>query len=211
MKVRLKILLDEPRGSAWRPPARGVNCSVKSGIRMSDAMTRKMKLDPNVCYVIGVFSCNSKEDRIGITSNKGEFIEKFISISVKDLKVPPNKITISEEGRWTKVFYYHSKIRKNFGRVLERRSNIFRWRNDYSSNYIAGIFDCCGGFDKKGIYMKALDLANMQLISNLGFHTQDKGGKSYLSNPRQFIIFIADHSVIAESIIHSSGNERDLR
>ena len=31
VKARLKILPDEPRGSAWRPSARGVNCPVKSG------------------------------------------------------------------------------------------------------------------------------------------------------------------------------------
>ncbi len=31
MKVRLKVLLDEPRGSAWPPSARSVRCPVKSG------------------------------------------------------------------------------------------------------------------------------------------------------------------------------------
>ncbi len=31
MKVGLKTLLDEPRGSAWPPSARAVKCPVKSG------------------------------------------------------------------------------------------------------------------------------------------------------------------------------------
>ncbi len=31
MKVRLKVLPDEPRGIAWPSSARGVNCPVKSG------------------------------------------------------------------------------------------------------------------------------------------------------------------------------------
>ncbi len=31
MIVRLKVLLDEPRGSAWPPSARAVRCPVKSG------------------------------------------------------------------------------------------------------------------------------------------------------------------------------------
>ncbi len=31
MKVRLKVLLDEPRGSAWPSSARAVRCPVKSG------------------------------------------------------------------------------------------------------------------------------------------------------------------------------------
>ncbi len=31
MKARLKTLPDEPRGSAWPPPARAVKCPVKSG------------------------------------------------------------------------------------------------------------------------------------------------------------------------------------
>ncbi len=31
MTVRLKVLLDEPRGGAWPPSARAVRCPVKSG------------------------------------------------------------------------------------------------------------------------------------------------------------------------------------
>ncbi len=31
MKVRLKTLLNKPRGGAWPPPARAVRCPVKSG------------------------------------------------------------------------------------------------------------------------------------------------------------------------------------
>ncbi len=31
MTVRLKVLPDEPRGSAWPPSARAVRCPVKSG------------------------------------------------------------------------------------------------------------------------------------------------------------------------------------
>ncbi len=31
MKVRLKTLLDKPRGGAWPPSARSVRCPVKSG------------------------------------------------------------------------------------------------------------------------------------------------------------------------------------
>ena len=31
MKVRLKVLPDEPRGSAWPSSARAVRCPVKSG------------------------------------------------------------------------------------------------------------------------------------------------------------------------------------
>jgi hypothetical protein len=31
MKVRLKVLLDKPRGGAWPPSARAVRCPAKSG------------------------------------------------------------------------------------------------------------------------------------------------------------------------------------
>ncbi len=31
MKVRLKVLLNKPRGGAWPPSARAVRCPVKSG------------------------------------------------------------------------------------------------------------------------------------------------------------------------------------
>ena len=54
MKVRLKILPDEPRGSAWRSSARGVNCPVKSGKLASGKMAKKLELNPDISYMLGL-------------------------------------------------------------------------------------------------------------------------------------------------------------
>ena len=79
-----------------------------------------------------------------------------------------------EEG---KAIFYNSKIRKLFDGALERRVKIFKYRNDYSSNYLAAIFDCNGGVDRKGLYMRNLENADEMIMENIGFHATKAGSK----------------------------------
>ncbi len=51
MKVRLKTLLDKPRGGAWPPPARAARCPVKSGNEQdlySQLLTSHLEMEHNV-------------------------------------------------------------------------------------------------------------------------------------------------------------------
>jgi len=204
VKVRLKILPDKPRGSAWRSSARGVNCSVKSGKRTSDAMTRKLKLDPDTCYMLGMYSCSMRSP-ISITTTNDEVVKKFAGIALK-LGVEPNKMRI-ESGKegLIKAFFYHSKLEKMFRSTLERRSIVFSHKNARALSYIAGIFDSNGGKDRFGLYIKGLDPANAVIMENLGFHVWESGGRYYILNAKVFITLIAGYSVMLSYEQHSSA------
>ncbi len=56
MKVRLKVLLDEPRGSAWPPSARAVKCPVKSGNERD--LCLQLQLTFGIKHIVGTASEN---------------------------------------------------------------------------------------------------------------------------------------------------------
>ena len=177
-------------------------------------MTRKLRLNPKICYVLGIFSCDlsGSGKPIGIKAKDTAIYERFLSIYVNDLGVQPSKIVVGEEahGVYT-AFFFNSKLRKLLQEVLDRRDKVFRWANAYSKSYLAGVFDSNGGIDKGGIFIIRLGAANDQVFENLGFHVTNRGGRSYLRNPNTFITFIGDDSLRAKSITRGPGNERDLR
>ncbi len=209
MKVRLKILLDEPRGSAWRSSARGVNCPVKSGKYVSD-MSRKLKLNPKISYMLGLYShCNQEKSAIGITVDNSRTIEKFVEISLKEFNVQPNRILISEEGRNTKALFYNSKLRNLFDKTIARKSKLFKYKNAYAMEYIAGVFDACGKVDNRGIFMEGIDREDQMILENLGIHILQKGKRNYIINDSFFIMFIKEFSMRLSYIAHIPGNERD--
>ncbi len=200
VKVRLKILPDEPRGSAWRPPARGVNCPVKSGKLVSDTMTQRLKLTENICYMLGIYECSNK-DRISVTSSDNELIAKFSKLALEDFKEEPNRILMESDGELTTAFFYHSKLKKNFDRALDRKEHIFKYKNAYSGNYFAAIFDCNGGVDRKGAYIRDLDKGDAMILERFGIHTEI-GKKAHLINQNAFVTLIREYSLKIASIIH---------
>ncbi len=201
VKVRLKILPDEPRGSAWRPSARGVNCPVKSGKLMSDAMTQKLRLTPDTSYMLGIYSCN-RGKRIELASDDDDVIARFVKLAMDEFGIEPNKILIESEGKPKKVFFYNSTILKRFDKALTRRVNIYKYANAYSGNYFAAIFDCDGGIDAKGVFLKGIDNADEMVLENLNIHTQRNGSKTYFINTNSFLALIKGYSLKLASIIH---------
>ena len=201
VKVRLKILLDKPRGSAWRPSARGVNCPVKSGKSVSDAMTQKLKLNPNICYIIGMYTAGRKEG-IGVESSEDSLIERFVKISMDEFSLEPNRIRIEKaHGNITHAYFYNSRIKKFIEKTLERKEHVFKYRNGYSGAYFAGIFDCIGSVEKSGLRMRGLDLSDAMLLEKLGMHTE--GYKSLrIKNQGDFITLIKGFSVKVASVAH---------
>ena len=154
-------------------------------------MARKLKLTPLTSYALGVYSANKGNDGpIGVATMDNRIIEKFIKIAIEELGVEPNKILVKEH----EVHFYNSMIRKLFDRALERRTKTFRYANDYSGSYVAGLFDCLGGIDRKGMYIRNLDAHDGLLLENLGIHTKQQGSKSYVMDERTLVSLIKKHS-----------------
>ncbi|HUC38966.1 MAG TPA: hypothetical protein VL944_02450 [Candidatus Acidoferrum sp.] len=154
-------------------------------------MSSKLKLSPRVSYLLGIYSANRKEmPYIGIRTKNSHMTEKFIKTAIEELGILPNKILLDEEG----AHFYNSKLKKLFEKALERRMKTFKYLNDYSGNYVAGLFDCNGGMDKKGMYLRNIDVHDGLLLENLGMHTKVQGSKSYIMNEKAFVSFIKEYS-----------------
>ena len=177
-------------------------------------MMQKLRLTPDICYIFGVYSCNFTKETavIGMSSNYEAYLERFMEISINKLLIEPNKLLISRD-KTTKEYtvkFYNSKIKKFFDKSFVRIDHIFKYKNDYTANYFAGIFDKSGRYDKRGIYMYKLNATNTILLERLGFHTtQTKNIR--IRNEDTFIMFINKYSLRMQSIAHLPGNERDLR
>ena len=156
--------------------------------------------------MLGLHICNQEGTVIGVASASDELIERFVKIAMFDLEIAPNKITIDVG----KAYFFNSKVKKLFDGALERRTKIFKYQNEYSSNYLAAIFDCNGGVDRKGLYLIGLQGADEMVMENIGFHATKAGRKNYVLNQNEFLAFIRPYSIRANTI-RQPGNERDPR
>ena len=199
MMVRLKTLPDEPRGGAWRSSVRGVNSPVKSGMLSCDSM--KTMLKPKICYMVGLFSKSLGENNaIGIRTNLKDVEERFIEIAVKELSIEPSKILFRDRD----VFFYHSRIYKQFLDIVKREARIFRTENELSKSYVAGLFDGAGSIKRSGVYIKGMNPSDELMLEELGIHTN--GGR--VLNISKFFMLINGYSILLE-ITRLPGYERD--
>ncbi len=157
-------------------------------------MTKKLKLNPNVSYVLGLYQC-SPDKEVGIVTQSEDLVQKFTKLLIDEFGVAPNKILLSEDGKETKVMTYNSSLKKLLNGALERKLKIFKWKNAYSGNYVAGLFDSNGGADSQGLYIRGLVESDEMLLERLGIHTFKKGGKSYFLNQGALVSFIMEYSL----------------
>ncbi len=213
MKARLKILPNKPRSTAWRSPARDVNCPVKSGKPVSDTMSKKLKLSPSISYLLGMYGkcAQERSASIAMTSSNASAIEKAVKISMDELGISPNKLLITEFDDITRVMFYNSKLRKLFDDALSRKMKIFKHPNDYAAEYIAGMFDAIGAIAHTGMYLSNIDPGDYMIIDTLGIHILQKGNRYYIINESMFTLLISKYSMKLLSIAHGPGNERDPR
>ncbi|MGC8537702.1 MAG: hypothetical protein ACP5MZ_01805 [Candidatus Micrarchaeia archaeon] len=168
-------------------------------------MSKKLQLNPNVSYALGACS-HTIHDYIGMNSSNEKVVEKFVKIAIDEFGIEPNKILISEERGVSQVKFYNSKLKKLMVDALERKTRLFKYRNDYSAEYIAGLFDVYGGINAKGPYLSGMDNGDMLILENVGIHTMQQGLKSYIINPGTFLDIIAGHSMLVPSSKHGSDS-----
>ncbi|MFI5412528.1 MAG: hypothetical protein ACHQX1_01405 [Candidatus Micrarchaeales archaeon] len=157
-------------------------------------MTKKLKLNPSVSYVLGLCSYN-KGQAIGIVTKSNEVLARFVKTSIDEFEIEPNKILVEEDEGETRAYFYNSKLKKHFQNALDRREKIFQYKNNYSANYFAGIFDMIGGRDAKGLFFRNIEERDGQLLEMLGFHTTKRGSKTYVMNENTFYSFIKEFTI----------------
>lgn len=146
----------------------------------------KAKLSPELSYVIGLWGVRRTKEGVGV---RGEDVAPaFVNEVIKLGLTEPGKLLYSENS----VYFYHSKWRKFFQEVWRDRMERFKYLNDYSANFLAGIFDASGGVDDKGVVHVEGFGEDEMVLSRLGFKPKKKGKTIIIGNPRAFLKFIYD-------------------
>ncbi len=149
--------------------------------------------------MLGICS-QTLEGPILVKTQHSGVIEKFVKLSIDEFGIEANKILISESHGFSEAKFYNSKLKKLMADALERRTRLFKYHNDYSAEYTAGMFDAYGGINQKGLYINGISSSDMLVLENLGIHTMQQGQRSYILNQAAFIDLVAGHSVLTSKV-----------
>ncbi len=152
----------------------------------------KIKLNSKICYLIGI--CNRRKGPLYISTKNNKIMEKFIEIAVNELKIKPDKITIQKNDEFI-AYTYNSKITTYFKQMLQKRELIFKYINDYSSNYFAGLFDNKGDIINNHIYFKNIDLNDQMILEKFNIHLKNNNNVYQVLSRNSFIIFMKRNSI----------------
>ena len=172
-------------------------------------MTKKLPLSADVSYMLGIYRCNSTNANIYLQTESKQLIERFVKIAVIGLGTRTDSITITDEENTTMAQIKNSKLKKLLDSALDRRDQIFKYKNEYSGSYFAAMFDCKGAADKRGMFIRGMNSYDKILLERIGFHTTTNSGRCYIKSSMDFMMFIAPFSIKAKSISHP-GNKRKL-
>jgi len=159
----------------------------------------KIRLTPELSYIIGLWVHCRTEKGIGIRGD-GETVSNFAK-SCLDLKIAvPGKLLYGENY----IFFYNSAIKKFFEKIYNDRIERFKYGNDYSSAYLAGLFDSWGSVEKGRIAIKNLDAFDKNLLDNLRMLPRDMGRFTIIGKDRAFLKFISPYVKKNKGILESA-------
>lgn len=150
----------------------------------------KIKLTPQISYVIGLWKLRKTKEGIGISGNENlrtAFIKGIIDANLTS----SDKIQIDR----MKVFFYHTAYRKYFQDILKEQEEKFKYHNDYSRAFLAGLYDSKGGEsrDKKFVYIVDADKHDEMTLLRLGFKVKLFKNQLNIANKNEFLAYIGKY------------------
>jgi len=159
----------------------------------------KIKLTPELSYIIGLWIHYKVEKGIGIRSDEATLMN--FATACLDLGIAvPGKLLYGEN----EVFFYNSAIRKFFDKVESERIERFKYGNDYASAYLAGLFDSLGSVERGRVCMKNLDIFDKNLLDNLRMFPKNAGRFTIIGKDKAFLKFISPYVKKNRGILESA-------
>ncbi|MDE1870437.1 MAG: hypothetical protein KGH71_05675 [Candidatus Micrarchaeota archaeon] len=151
------------------------------------------KLTPELCYLAGIVSKTRQGERsmVGINTTIDDVVENFVEVALK-LGVDAKKIIIEDVDGVKHVYFFHSKLAKQIREIVEKQTRIFKYKNEFSSSYLAGMFDASGKVSKGKLLLSGMSAADQMVMENLGIHTRQNS----ITNIQAFLGMIKGRSVI---------------
>lgn len=146
----------------------------------------KLKLTPEISYIIGLWKGARTPSGIGARGSE-ELLAVFSGAVLKAGIAEHGKIL----GDGDSVYFYNTAYRKFFQKVLDEEEERFKYKNDYSASFLAGLFDAVGGIGADGtVHFRRITQADAMVLYRLGFNTIKKSGKIYVVRPAKFLAYI---------------------
>ncbi len=146
----------------------------------------KVKLTPELSYIIGLWKEARAPSGIGVEGRE-ELLAAFSEAALKAKVAEPGKVLSGENS----VYFYHTAYRKFFQKVVEEETERFKYKNDYSASFLAGLFDAVGEIGKDGtVCFRRCSKADEMVLYRLGFNTVKKAGRRYVVKPLKFLAYI---------------------
>lgn len=165
----------------------------------------KIKLTPQLAYIIGLWKARRTKEGIGIEGNRGVcevFLRECLAVGiaqpdkVKFIEPKGERKNIGEkrirpQREDCKVYFYHSAYRAFFDDVIRRELELFRYKNEYSANFIAGIYDGNGGVGKgNGLHYFFGSKADEMLLLRIGMRVKSEKKTIVFLNGAEFEEFV---------------------
>jgi|GEM_PF-342363 len=175
----------------------------------------KLKLTPELSYIIGFWKETKTKEGLGVSGTEERlsiFVKavlaanlteptKLLASSPKEPEEPREEAKEEPEGEKpeedplapeiSSVYFYHTSYRKFFQKVLEDELERFQYRNEYSASFLAGLFDAVGLISEDGkIYFTKCTQKDEMLLYRLGFNSLRRKRKLYLQRPLKFLAYI---------------------
>jgi len=146
----------------------------------------KVKLTPELSYIIGLWKEARTPSGLGVRGRE-ELLSVFSDACLKANVAEPGKILSGKDS----VYFYHTAYRKFFQKVLDEEEERFRYKNEYSASFLAGLFDAVGEIGPDGTVSFARCTRKDEMVMyRLGFNTTRKAGKTYVVRPLKFLAYI---------------------
>ena len=142
----------------------------------------KFKLNPLYAYVIGMWHAMPSKKGIGVCGDAAPYFAKLClesNISTKML----------QQGDC--IFFYHSKLKKFFNLIIKERKERFKYPNDFSASYFAGMFESSGYLSNGKIGLRG-DEVDEFILHSFRFSPIRRGKHIIVRNSLAFAKFIKD-------------------
>ncbi|MFA5076962.1 MAG: hypothetical protein WC488_00875 [Candidatus Micrarchaeia archaeon] len=150
----------------------------------------KIKLTPELSYLIGMWSRRRSKEGLGMEG--GKELQQVFAQKVLELGLTASDKLLSDEN---KVYFYHGKYRKFFQEIESEKLERYKYINEYSASYLAGLFDAVGGISESGVvYLERFGGMDEILLMRLGFPNRPKEGKLVIGRPKAFLLFIRNYT-----------------
>ncbi|MFH1521074.1 MAG: hypothetical protein ABID61_05505 [Candidatus Micrarchaeota archaeon] len=149
----------------------------------------KIKLSPELSYIIGLWRKSRSSDGLGVRGEK-DVLEIFSKEVLEKQLTTSDKLLSGEY----QVYFYHTAYRKFFQQIEIEQLERFKYLNEYAANYLAGMFDAAGTIDERGIV--SLYPANKQdemMLLRLGFVVRRRSDRLIIERPTIFLTFIKNY------------------